>query len=126
MMLAAAGLIGFTGVGLGAFGAHGLRNRVSEDRLAAWQTGVHYQLLHAVALLSTSLALKSGAVKAGTKLATRMQLASKLWLAGTLLFSGSIYGLVLSEGQWKFLGPVTPIGGTVMMGGWLAVVAAAL
>lgn len=124
-MLIAAGLLGFTGVGLGAFGAHALRNRVTDDRLAAWQTAVHYQLLHAVGLLGVTLGLKS--LQAGSsKLVSRCKLASKLWLAGTLLFSGSIYALVLSEGKYKFLGPVTPIGGTLMMGGWLAVIAAAL
>lgn len=128
MMLVASGLLGFTGVGLGAFGAHGLKNKVSDDRLAAWHTAVNYQLLHAVGLLGATLALKApGLVAAiGKRSIGRLQWATKLWLTGTLMFSGSIYGLVLSEGKYKFLGPVTPLGGTAMMAGWLMVIAAAL
>lgn len=125
-MLAACGLLGFSGVGLGALGAHALRDRLNPDKLRAWNTAVQYQLLHTVCIFSVALATKSPAMQAalGKAAVSRLKLASHLWLAGLLMFSGSIYGLVLTE--IKILGPITPIGGLAMMAGWLAVAAAAI
>ena len=105
-LLLAAGLLGFTGVALGAFGAHGLRDMLeSAGRLETWKTAVLYQLIHAVALLALSGWSDPAARKIGW-----------CWITGVLLFSGSLYGLAL--GGPKFLGPITPIGGVSFLIGW--------
>ncbi len=103
-----AGVLGFLSVGAGAFGAHGLRDSVTPERLAAWQTAAHYGLVHSAVLLA--LALYASAT--GRAIA----LPASLILAGVVLFSGSIFGLVLFEA--RFLGPVTPIGGVFLLAGW--------
>ncbi|KAF9879541.1 hypothetical protein CkaCkLH20_03084 [Colletotrichum karsti] len=91
-------------VGFGAFGAHGLKNRISDpSKIASWTTAAHYQLIHSVALL----------------IARQNPVASGLFTAGMAMFSGSIYALVLNP-DLKFLGPVTPIGGLSLIAGWLA------
>jgi uncharacterized membrane protein YgdD (TMEM256/DUF423 family) len=102
--LIAAGLLGFTGVALGAFGAHALKETLTtHGTMATWQTAVLYHLLHAVAL---------GAVPAGPWV-------GRCWIAGVGLFSGSLYWLAL--GGPKFLGPVTPLGGLALLLGWALV-----
>jgi uncharacterized membrane protein YgdD (TMEM256/DUF423 family) len=108
MWIRVAALLGVVGVALGAFGAHGLRGRVSEAQLASWQTAVEYHLFHAVALLALALWAD----------ATARPLGASPWLftAGVLLFSGSIYLLVLTP--WRWLGPVTPLGGLLLIAGW--------
>lgn len=120
--------MGLTGVGLGAFGAHGLRARgVKADSIQSWSTGVHYQLLHAVTMLGVALyqnTLKNAAAAAANPNAVATTAASlpfrnamRCWLAGTLMFSGSIYVLVLGGPRFPF-GPMTPVGGVVIMIGW--------
>ena len=105
-LLLAAGLLGFTGVALGAFGAHGLKDLLeSAGRLETWKTAVFYQLLHAVALLALAGWADPVARKIGW-----------CWIAGVLLFSGSLYGLAL--GGPKILGPITPLGGVAFLVGW--------
>ncbi len=94
----------------GAFGAHGLRARVTPELLSAWQTGVLYHLLHSLALLA--LGVLSVATEKG------VTLPAGLMTLGMLLFSGSIYGLVLSQQSW--LGPITPVGGLALIAGWLS------
>lgn len=106
-LVVAAGF-GFAAVTAGAFGAHGLRDTVSPERLAAWQTASSYALVHALALLA--LALHSSAT--GKSIAV----PASLFAAGIALFSGSIFGLVLFE--WRVLGPVTPLGGLCLLAGW--------
>lgn len=113
--LGAAALLGASGVALGAFGAHGLRERLTPERLESWETAVLYHLLHAVALLS--LALFERATGRG------IALPAGLWTAGVVLFSGSIYLLALGGPRW--LGPVTPLGGLSLLAGWLALLALA-
>jgi len=110
MWIRIAAVFGVLGVTLGAFGAHALRARLAPEQLAAWETAVHYQLFHAVVLLALGL---YGA-------ATERSLGASPWLfaTGIVLFSGSIYGLVL--GSWRWLGPVTPIGGISLIAGWLS------
>lgn len=108
MWIRVAAILGLVGVVLGAFGAHGLRDRVEPAQLASWHTAVNYQLFHAVALLALALFAS----------ATNRPLGVSPWLfaAGVTLFSGSIYLLVLTP--WRFLGPITPIGGMLLIAGW--------
>lgn len=104
-----AAFFGFTGVALGAFAAHGLRARLSSEYLAVFQTGVNYQLIHALALLAVALLAQH--------LRGRLAMfAGSLFTLGILLFSGSLYLLTLSDLK---LGIVTPIGGLAFLGGWL-------
>ncbi|MES2871166.1 MAG: DUF423 domain-containing protein [Pseudomonadota bacterium] len=108
LMLAA--FFGFTGVALGAFAAHGLKNRLSEQYLAIFHTGVTYQLVHTLALLGVAL------------LATQIQSRLVTWAGvsfalGIVLFSGSLYVLTMT-GISK-LGIITPIGGLAFLVGWL-------
>ncbi|MGJ3242118.1 MAG: DUF423 domain-containing protein [Opitutales bacterium] len=105
----AAGVLGATGVVAGALGAHALADRLAEaGRLGVWETAVLYQLVHAVALLA--LGGWAGRLRAGRAIAV-------FWLGGTILFSGSLYGLSLGGPGW--LGPVTPVGGLLLILGWL-------
>jgi uncharacterized membrane protein YgdD (TMEM256/DUF423 family) len=105
----AAGL-GFLGVALGAFGAHGLRGKVPDQMLSAWQTGVLYHLIHAVVLLALALYARASNVSVTTP--------SALLAIGIALFSGSLYAMVLT-GVGK-LGIITPFGGLAFLAGWLA------
>jgi uncharacterized membrane protein YgdD (TMEM256/DUF423 family) len=110
MWIAAAAVSGALAVVAGAFGAHGLKGRVNPDQLAAWSTASQYHLIHSAVLLALALfALQSGRA---------IQIPATLLLLGIILFSGSIYLLVLSEIRW--LGPVTPLGGLCLIAGWLA------
>lgn len=99
---------GLTGVALGAFAAHGLKGRLTAAYLEAFQTGVHYQQIHALALLAVALL----AQRAGGRL---LDAAGLCFTLGIVLFSGSLYLMTL--GGLK-LGPVTPLGGVLMMVGW--------
>lgn len=102
----------------GAFGAHGLRNVVEPRGLEVFQTAVTYQLYHSIALLLV-------AILAGLGLSRwMMATATGLFLAGIVMFSGSLYLLVLTDIRW--IGPVTPVGGACFMVGWALVVAAGL
>lgn len=111
-------LLGGSGVILGAFGAHGLRGKVAENLLEAYKTGVHYQLVHALALFGVALLIQQW----GERMS--LLLAGALFALGVLLFSGSLYGLTFGGPRW--LGPVTPLGGLLMIGGWAALFVAAL
>jgi uncharacterized membrane protein YgdD (TMEM256/DUF423 family) len=102
-------------VGLGAFAAHGLRGRLSAEMLAVFETGVRYHLYHALGLLAVAWALGRGLGGAA--------LAGWLFVAGTVLFSGSLY--VLSLSGVRGLGAVTPLGGAAFLAGWLALAVAA-
>ncbi len=101
------------GVGLGAFAAHGLRGRLSADMLNVFETGVRYQMYHALALCAVAWASArwpgSGASAAGW-----------CFVAGTIVFSGSLYALSVSGQRW--LGAVTPFGGLAFIAGWLLLV----
>ena len=116
-LIIAAALLLMLGVGTGAFGTHGLRAHVGPDRLAVWQTAVLYQLVHALGLLGVA-ALRPRLHQA---LATA---AAAFLLIGILIFSGSLYALVLSG--VRILGAITPIGGVSFMVGWLLLALAAL
>lgn len=117
ILIAAGALSAFIGVGLGAFGAHGLRTRLSADMLAVFEIGVRYQLYHALALL--------GAGAAGARLAPgALAAAGVLFVIGTLVFSGSLYLLALSGRKW--LGAITPLGGLALLAGWACLAWAAI
>lgn len=112
-----AALLGALSVGLGAFGAHGLKERLSPAELAVFETAVRYQFYHALALLAVA-PLQAWARRAGDAAAERWAgRAGAAWLAGIALFSGSLY-LLLATGVRK-LGMVTPLGGTAFIAGWL-------
>lgn len=106
-----AAVLGFVGVALGAFGAHGLRGRVAENLLGAYQTGVQYHLVHVVVLLA--LALYARATSAV------ITIPAALMVAGIVLFSGSLYAMALT-GVTK-LGMITPFGGLCYLAGWIAI-----
>ena len=111
-------IFGGLAVGLGAFGAHGLANMLTPERLVTYETAVRYQMYHAIALLVVALALTQW--PAATK---PLQTGGWLFVAGIILFSGSLY--LLSVGAIRWLGAVTPLGGVAFVGGWLFLVLAA-
>lgn len=96
-------------VAAGAFGAHGLEGRVSPERLATFETGVQYHLVHALALLFVGWAATQWP-------GWQVQGAGYLFIAGILIFSGSLYVLVLTDTLW--LGAITPLGGIAFIVGW--------
>ena len=105
------------GVALGAFGAHGLKGTLSADMLANFETGVRYQMYHALALLAVAWAYAQW---------QKPLLVAGGWLmvAGVVIFSGSLYVLSLTGLRW--LGAITPIGGVALIVGWGCLVVAAL
>jgi len=107
-----AAFAGALGVVLGAFGAHALRGSIEPRLIETFQTAVQYQLIHALALLLVSLTMGW----LGQSLS--FEISAYAFMAGIILFSGSLYGLVLTEMRW--LGPVTPLGGLCLIVGWLA------
>jgi len=107
--------LGLVGVALGAFGAHALKARLAPELLATFEVGVRYQLIHALALLAVAWAC--------TRWPSRLANAGGwLFIAGTLLFSGSLYALSLTG--VRGIGIVTPIGGVALLLGWLCLLAA--
>ncbi|MEJ2338670.1 MAG: DUF423 domain-containing protein [Gemmatimonadales bacterium] len=109
--------LAFIGVGAGALGAHAMKDRLAPDLLAAWETGARYGLYHALALLVLALAMSRWPGSLWTT-------TGWLFVAGSLLFSGSLFALALTGMRW--LGAITPIGGVCLLLGWLAAIAAAL
>lgn len=107
-----AALAGALGVVLGAFGAHALRGNIEPRLIETFQTAVQYQLIHALALLLVSLTI------GWLGQSPSFEISAYAFMAGIVLFSGSLYGLVLTEMSW--LGPVTPLGGLCLIVGWLA------
>ncbi len=103
--LVTAGLLGATAVALGAFGAHGLKERLASLPEAAgwWQTATFYLLTHALAI---------GAIPVSSAWPAR------LWAAGAVVFSATLYALALGAPRW--FGAITPLGGTLLIAGWLA------
>ncbi len=105
-IMAAGALLAAAGVALGAFGTHGLRDMLGAAELGWWQTAVQYQMWHAVGLVALGAAPGRGT---GTP--------ALLLGAGTLIFSGTLYAMALTG--WRWLGMVTPVGGALMIAGWL-------
>jgi uncharacterized membrane protein YgdD (TMEM256/DUF423 family) len=104
-------------VAAGAFGAHALKARLAPELLAVFETGARYQMYHALGLLAVGLAFARSPSGAAAW-------AGWLFLAGTLLFSGSLYALALTG--VRALGAVTPFGGVAFIAGWIALAIAAL
>ena len=117
VFLIASALSGLTAVAFGAFGAHGLRPHVSPDQLHAWETGVQYQIYHALALFMCYLFLIRG-------FSSSIQYAGICFIVGIICFSGSLYLLAtkdLTGIPGAIIGPVTPIGGLFFIAGWVFV-----
>jgi len=110
MWISIAAVSGATAVVAGAFGAHGLRARVAPEQISAWATASQYHLIHSLVLLALALYAANGG--------RDVRLPGSLFLAGIVLFSGSIYLLVLTPARW--LGPVTPLGGLCLIAGWVS------
>jgi len=114
--LGTASLLGALAVVLGAFGAHALRSRISSEDLAVYETGVRYQFFHVLALLAVAILAERfphGSVK----------WAGRCFIAGIILFSGSLYALTFlkmaSWSGWKLFGIITPFGGLFLIAGWI-------
>jgi len=113
IILIFAGFFGVTGVILGAFGAHLLKRKFTEDQLNSFEVGVRYQIYHALFLLFLGFHLEFS-----TLLEKWIGILA-IW--GVFLFSGSIYGLTISSAagrKWRFLGPITPLGGLCFILSW--------
>lgn len=104
---------GFLGVAAGAFGAHALRDSFPPERLQLIETAARYQLIHALALVGVSLAIASRSPRSRA-----LTLAGWLFLAGELLFCGSLYALAGTGARWW--GLLTPLGGAAFLAGWIA------
>jgi len=116
-LLMCAALSGFLAVALGAFGAHGLRARLSPEMMAVFQTGVQYHFYHTLALLVVA------ALSQFAPLTPGLALSGLCFIIGIVVFSGSLYVLAVTELRW--LGAITPLGGTAFLLGWLALAWAA-
>ena len=100
----------FLAVALGAFAAHMLKEKLSAELFSVWEVGVRYHMYHALALLAVAWALNAWPE-------ANLSPAGWLFVAGTVIFSGSLYAMGLTGIRW--LGAVTPIGGLCFLGGWL-------
>ena len=110
-------IFGFLAIILGAFGAHLLKKKLTTDQLQSFETGVKYQMYHAIVLLFLGFHLNVNK--------TIDAYIIYAFIVGTILFSFSIYGLVISSAnnkKMKFLGPVTPIGGLCLALGWMLLI----
>ncbi|MFZ6656307.1 DUF423 domain-containing protein [Undibacterium sp. TJN19] len=115
--IAIAAILMFTGVAAGAFGAHGLKQMLSADMLAIWQTAVTYQMVHGLGMLALGIMLQQQDNALLRKAAWAM-------LTGVVIFSGSLYALALTGA--RILGAITPIGGVAFLAGWAMLAWAAI
>jgi uncharacterized membrane protein YgdD (TMEM256/DUF423 family) len=122
-LLVVAAFYGLTAVVLGAFGAHALKAKLSADQLVSYETGVRYQLIHALLILVIALWSRQSP-------SALLGWAGTLLAIGIALFSFSIYLLatrdVIGLTSWKWLGPVTPFGGLLLISGWVLILVWAL
>jgi uncharacterized membrane protein YgdD (TMEM256/DUF423 family) len=114
VFVAVGALSGCIAVAAGAFGAHALRSRLAAEMLDVFQTGVTYQMYHALALIGVGILL----ARFSTDGSTWLTASGWLFFGGSILFSGSLYLLALSGASW--LGAITPLGGIAFLVGWLA------
>jgi uncharacterized membrane protein YgdD (TMEM256/DUF423 family) len=114
IFIAIGALSGCLAVAAGAFGAHALRARLAADMLDVFQTGVTYQMYHALALVGVGILL----ARFSSDGSSWLSVSGWMFVAGSILFSGSLYALALSGTTW--LGAITPLGGVAFLVGWLA------
>lgn len=113
-------LAGSSAVILGAMGAHALQDRLAAaGRLEVWKTASLYHAVHAVALVAALAAVQQAYSQGDTKVVKAWRRVALAWLAGIVLFSGSLYALSLQAPSW--LGPVTPLGGVALIVGWILI-----
>jgi uncharacterized membrane protein YgdD (TMEM256/DUF423 family) len=105
-------IMGAISVALGAFAAHGLKQILDEKMLQTFETGVRYQFYHVFALLITGILYQ-------TYPHHYLVWATRLFIAGIILFCGSLYLLALFSPQYRFLGAITPFGGSAFIAGWI-------
>ncbi|MFQ3201364.1 MAG: uncharacterized membrane protein YgdD (TMEM256/DUF423 family) [Zhongshania sp.] len=105
-----AAILGFLAVGLGAFGAHGLKTTFSAEMMAVYQTAVQYHFYHCFALLIVGLLMYSGIEHLS------LRVSAVLFFVGVLVFSGSLYAMAFTGARW--LGAITPIGGLMFLVAW--------
>ncbi len=115
MTIVLAGINGLIAVAAGAFGAHGLKAKLSAEALAVFETAARYHMYHAIALA----ALAGLAGTANSRLFSASAISFQL---GIVLFCGSLYAMALSQLEWKWLGPITPLGGLLFIVGWLCLI----
>lgn len=118
LFLVIGAIFGGLSVAAGAFGAHALRERLTERSLEIFQTGVQYQMYHALALFAVGILLSRTEVAPLT-----LTISGVAFIAGTVVFSGSLYALSLSGIKW--LGAITPLGGLLFIIGWICLAIAA-
>jgi len=117
LLIIIAAIYGAVAVALGAFAAHGLKSRLSEQLLTVFQTGVTYQFYHTLALLLAGLWLRFAP-------SPWVAAAGIFWALGVVLFSGSLYALALTSIKW--FGPITPLGGLLFILGWICLLVGAV
>ena len=110
-LLMVAAISGLLAVVIGAFGAHGLKGRITTDLMAIFQTGVQYHFYHTLALLLVGILMLQ------FPQISLLKWSGWLFIAGIVIFSGSLYALAISDIKW--LGAITPIGGVAFIAGWL-------
>jgi uncharacterized membrane protein YgdD (TMEM256/DUF423 family) len=113
-----AAILGALAVALGAFGAHGLKKILTPEQLSIFETGVRYQAYHVFALLATAILSQYLAGK-------YLLWAGRLFVAGIIIFSGSLYLLAILPVQYNWLGAITPLGGICFIAGWICLFIAA-
>ncbi|MFZ0489298.1 MAG: DUF423 domain-containing protein [Salegentibacter sp.] len=114
LVLIFGGIYGSLAVVFGAFGAHALKKRINAEQQKSFETGVRYQMYHALILVISGIVFPF--------MTFGQQLTAWCFIIGIFFFSFSIYGLVLSDSvgkKWRFLGPVTPFGGLLLILGWI-------
>lgn len=126
--IAVGALLAAIGVGLGAYGAHGLRGTLANlgytgddlaRRLSIWETAIRYQMFHAIAIILVGLAL-------GQRDSRIWRFVPWAFLVGIILFSGLLKVLTFAGPQWNWLGAIVPVGGVLMIVGWVALAICAL
>lgn len=117
ILYACAGVAGFTGVALGAFAAHALKTRLAPEALAVFETAVRYQMYHVFAICAAAWAWARWQHKT-------FAVAGCMFVAGIVVFSGTLYVLALSGERW--LGAITPFGGLAFLTGWLCLAVGAI
>ena len=111
-----AAINGMIAVILGAFGAHALKNSISASLLSAYQTGIQYHFIHVLALVGLALFILR--LPSAVAVPLPLIVTGYLWMVGVMLFSGSLYGIAIGAPSW--FGPITPLGGLLLIMGWLS------